>query len=118
MKITDNMNVDIYSYEVIKDGTVIKTEKDKKYSGPITITLTEEGSYIIKGHAKDDWGNTTDKTSEKYIIDKTAPDCSKIEIASTNNSIKEKWQNKDVKLRITPHIDIAKWNFSKCFKFC
>ena len=116
MKITDNMNVDIYSYEVIKDGTVIKTEKDKKYSGPITITLIEEGSYIIKGHAKDDWGNTTDKISEKYIIDKTAPDCSKIEIASTNNSIKEKWQNKDVKLRITPHSDIAKWNFSNCFK--
>lgn len=89
MKITDNMKVDSYSYEIVKNGTVVKQVENSKYTSPITITLTGEGTYVIRGHAIDEWGNKTDKASKKYVIDNTWPDCSKIKITSTNNSVKQ-----------------------------
>ena len=115
MTITDNAKVEYYSYEVIKDGEIIKEEEVKPYQNPVTITLKEEGTYQIRGHAIDSSGNKTDKTSGKYVIDRTPPDCSLIKIESTNGSKKEKWQNKKVKLKITPHSDIDNWKFSNCF---
>ena len=68
-KITDNKKVDIYSYQIIKNNTVIKEETNKLYTNPISFTLTEEGTYQIKAEATDEWGNKTIKTSEKYVID-------------------------------------------------
>ena len=68
-KITDNKKVDVYSYQIIKNNTVIKEETNKLYKSPISFTLTEEGTYQIKAEATDEWGNKTIKTSEKYVID-------------------------------------------------
>ena len=48
MKITDNMKVDSYSYEIVKNGTVVKQVENSKYTSPITITLTGEGTYVIR----------------------------------------------------------------------
>lgn len=115
MKITDNVGVDSFYYEIIKDGAIYKKTDPKTYTDPVTITIKNEGTYIIKGHATDKRGNTIDKNSKEYVIDKTAPDCSKFIITSTNGSIKEKWQKKDVKLKIVPPTDVKKWNFERCF---
>ena len=115
MKITDNVGVDSFYYEIIKDGAIYKKTDPKTYTDPVTITIKNEGTYIIKGHATDKRGNTIDKSSKEYVIDKTAPDCSKFIITSTNGSIKEKWQKKDVKLKIVPPTDVKKWNFERCF---
>ena len=112
-KITDNKKVDVYSYQIIKNNTVIKEETNKLYTSPISFTLTEEGTYHIKVEATDEWGNKTIKTSEKYIIDKTPPDCSKIRFDS--DITPKVWQNKTVKVKVIPHSDIAKWNFKNCF---
>lgn len=116
MTVKDNKKVEYYSYEVIKDGTVISKKDPTQYTNPITITLKDEGTYVIKGHAIDSSGNATDKTSGKYVIDKTPPDCSQIRIESGNGSVANKWQAKVVKLRITPQADVDKWNFKNCFK--
>lgn len=115
MKITDNVGVDSFYYEIIKNGVSYKKTGSKPYTDPVTITIKDEGTYIIKGHATDKSGNTTDKNSKEYVIDKTAPDCSKFIITSTNGSIKEKWQSKDAKLRITPPSSVKKWDFERCF---
>ncbi len=115
MKITDNVGVDSFYYEIIKNGVSYKKTDSKPYTAPVTITIKDEGTYIIKGHATDKSGNTTDKNSKEYVIDKTAPDCSKFTITSTNGSIKEKWQSKDVILKITPPTDVNKWDFERCF---
>ena len=112
-KITDNKKVDVYSYQIIKNNTVIKEETNKLYTGPISFTLTEEGTYQIKVEATDEWGNKTIKTSEKYVIDKTPPDCSNIRFDS--DITPKVWQNKTVKVKVIPHSDIAKWNFKNCF---
>ena len=112
-KITDNKKVDIYSYQIIKNNTVIKEETNKLYTSPISFTLTEEGTYQIKVEATDEWGNKTIKTSEKYVIDKTPPDCSNIRFDS--DITPKVWQNKTVKVKVIPHSDIAKWNFKNCF---
>ena len=112
-KITDNKKVDVYSYQIIKNNTVIKEENNKLYTNPISFTLTEEGTYQIKVEATDEWGNKTIKTSEKYVIDKTPPDCSNIRFDS--DITPKVWQNKTVKVKIIPHSDIAKWNFKNCF---
>ena len=115
MKITDNVGVDSFYYEIIKDGVISKKTDPKTYTDPVTITIKDEGTYIIKGHATDKRGNTIDKNSKEYVIDKTTPDCSKFIITSTNGSIKEKWQSKDAKLKITPPTGINKWDFERCF---
>ena len=115
MTITDNAKVEYYSYEIIKDGNIVKKELVKPYQTPIIITFNEEGTYQIMGHAIDSSGNKTNKTSGKYVIDRTPPDCSLIKVESTNGSVGLKWQNKLVKLKITPHSDIDNWNFSNCF---
>lgn len=115
MKITDNVGVDSFYYEIIKDGVIYKKTDPKTYTDPVTITIKDEGTYIIKGHATDKRGNTIDKNSKEYVIDKTVPDCSKFVITSTNGSIKEKWQSKDAKLKITPPTGINKWDFERCF---
>lgn len=115
MKITDNVGVDSFYYEIIKNGAIYKKTNYKPYTGPVNITIKDEGTYIIKGHATDKSGNTIDKSSKKYVIDKTAPDCSKFIITSTNGSIKETWQSKDAKLKITPPTDVKKWKFERCF---
>ena len=112
-KITDNKKVDVYSYQIIKNNTVIKEETNKLYTGPVSFTLTEEGTYQIKVEATDEWGNKTIKTSEKYVIDKTPPDCSNIRFVS--DITPKVWQNKTVKVKVIPHSDIAKWNFKNCF---
>ena len=112
-KITDNKKVDIYSYQIIKNNTVIKEETNKLYTSPISFTLTEEGTYQIKVEATDEWGNKTIKTSEKYVIDKTPPACSNIRFDS--DITPKVWQNKTVKVKVIPHSDIAKWNFKNCF---
>ena len=116
MTVKDNKKVEYYSYEVIKDGTVISKKDPTQYTNPITITLKDEGTYVIKGHAIDSSGNATDKTSGKYVIDKTPPYCSQIRIESSNGSVANKWQAKVVKLKITPQADVDKWNFKNCFK--
>ena len=115
IKITDNVGVDSFYYEIIKNDVTYKKTNPGPYTDPVTITIKDEGKYIIKVNATDKSGNTTDKTSKKYVINKTGPDCSKFTITSTNNSIKEKWQSKDAKLRITPPSDIKKWDFERCF---
>lgn len=116
MTVKDNKKVEYYSYEVIKDSTVISKKDPTQYTDSVTITLKDEGTYVIKGHAIDSSGNTTDKTSGKYVIDKTPPDCSLIKIESSNGSVANKWQAKVVKLKITPQADVDKWNFKNCFK--
>lgn len=115
IKITDNVGVDSFYYEIIKNDVTYKKTNPGPYTDPVTITIKDEGKYIIKVNATDKSGNTTDKTSKEYVINKTGPDCSKFTITSTNNSIKEKWQSKDAKLRITPPSDIKKWDFERCF---
>ncbi len=115
MKITDNVGVDSFYYEIIKNGVSYKKTDSKPYTDPVTITIKDEGTYIIKGYATDKSGNTTEKNSKEYVIDKTAPDCSKFTITSTNGSIKEKWQSKDAKLKITPPADVNRWDFERCF---
>ena len=115
MKITDNAGVDSFYYEVIKDGSSYSKTDSKPYTDPVTITIKDEGKYIIKAHATDKSGNTTDKTSKEYVINKTGPDCSKFVIASTNGSVKETWQSKDVELKITPPGSVKKWDFERCF---
>ena len=116
MTASDNNKVEYYSYEIEKNGTVISSENYKTYNGPVTITLKDEGTYVITGHAIDSSGNVTDKKSGKYVIDKTAPDCSKIQIGSTNGSRPGVWQAKDVILKIMPHSDIDKWSINSCIK--
>ena len=113
MAITDNNGVASYYYEIEKDNVLYKKEEAKRYTGPINITFKEEGTYIIKAHAIDTNGNITDKTSNKYVIDKTAPDCSKIQFKASTSE--RTWQNKDVKIKIIPHSDIFKYSFRNCF---
>ncbi len=116
MTAKDNKKVEYYSYEIEKDGIVISSESYKPYNGSVTITLKDEGTYVITGHAIDSSGNVTNKKSGKYVIDKTAPDCSKIQISSTNGSRPGVWQTKDVILKIMPHSDIDKWSINSCIK--
>ena len=116
MTVKDNVKAEYYSYDIIKDGTVIKSESAKAYTGPVTISLTEEGTYYIKAKAIDSSANVTEKTSGKYVIDRTPPDCSLIKFTSTNSSKSGTWQNKEVSLKITPHDDIDNWTFKNCFK--
>ncbi len=78
MTAKDNKKVEYYSYEIEKDGIVISSESYKPYNGSVTITLKDEGTYVITGHAIDSSGNVTNKKSGKYVIDKTAPDCTRI----------------------------------------
>ena len=111
MSVTDNSGVASYYYEIEKDNVLYKKEEAKIYTSPVKINLTEEGTYIIKGHAIDKNGNIADKTSNKYIIDRTAPDCTKFKFKSYTTE--KTWQNKDVKIKITPDNDIAKWSFIK-----
>lgn len=115
IKITDNVGVDSFNYEIIKNGTTYKKSSKESYTNPITITIKDEGNYIIKVSATDKSGNTTDKTSKQYVINKKGPNCGDFNIISTNGSIKEKWQSKDVKLKITPPDSVKKWNFERCF---
>ncbi len=114
MSIKDNKKVEYYSYQIIKDGTIITTKNMTAYTSDITIPLRGEGTYKIKAQAVDSSGNLTDKTSNKYIIDKTVPDCSKINIKANANE--RTWQKNDIKLNIRPHSDIFKWSFRNCFK--
>ena len=114
MTAKDNKKVAYYSYEIEKDGIVISSESYKPYNGSVTITLKDEGTYVITGHAIDSSGNVTNKKSGKYVIDKTVPDCSKIQISSTNGSRPGVWQAKDVILKIMPHSDIDKWSINSC----
>ena len=116
MTVNDNVKAEYYSYNIIKDGTVIKSESAKAYTGPVTISLTEEGTYYIKAKAIDSSANVTEKNSGKYVIDRTPPDCSLIKFTSTNSSKPGTWQNKEVSLKITPHDDIDNWTFKNCFK--
>ena len=113
MTVTDNSGVASYYYEIEKDNVLYRKEEAKKYTAPVNITFTEEGTYVIKAHAIDTKGNITDKTSNKYIIDRTAPDCSKFNFKS--NTRERTWQNQDVKIKIISHSDIAKWSFRNCF---
>lgn len=115
IKITDNVGVDSFYYEITKDGTTYKKITSTSYTEPVTVTINDEGKYIIKVRATDKSGNITDKSSKEYIISKTGPDCSKFVVVSTNDSIKEKWQSKDAKLRITPPSNVKKWDFERCF---
>ena len=113
MTVTDNSGVASYYYEIEKDNVLYKKEEAKKYTSQVDITFTEEGTYVIKAHAIDTKGNIADKTSNKYVIDRTAPDCSKIDLKSATSP--KTWQNKDVKIKVIPHSDIAKWSFRNCF---
>ena len=113
MTVTDNSGVASYYYEIEKDNVLYRKEEAKKYTAPVNITFTEEGTYVIKAHAIDTKGNITDKTSNKYIIDRTAPDCSKFNFKSSTRE--RTWQNQNVKIKIIPHSDIAKWSFRNCF---
>ena len=113
MSVTDNSGVASYYYEIEKDNVLYKQEEAKIYTSPVKINLTEEGTYIIKGHAIDKNGNIADKTSNKYIIDRTAPDCTKFKFKASTTE--KTWQNKDVKIKITPDNDIAKWSFKNCY---
>ena len=115
IKITDNVGVDSFDYEIVKDGKTYKKTGPQSYTDPVTVTIKDEGKYVIKVSATDKSGNTTDKTSKEYVINKTGPDCSEFTIVSTNGSVKEKWQSKDAKLRITPPESVKKWNFERCF---
>ncbi len=115
MKITDNVGVDSFYYEIIKNGVTYRKTEPKTYTNPVTITLKDEGTYVIKGYATDKSGNSSSKSSKEYYINKTAPDCSKFVITSTNGSVKEKWQNRDVKLKIVPPSNIKNWDFERCF---
>ena len=70
IKITDNVGVDSFNYEIIKNGTTYKKSSKESYTNPITITIKDEGNYIIKVSATDKSGNTIDKTSKQYVINK------------------------------------------------
>ena len=113
MSVTDNRGVASYYYEIMKDNILYKKEEAKLYTSPVKINLTKEGTYIIKGHAIDKNGNITDKTSNKYIIDRTAPDCTKFKFKASTTE--KTWQSKDVKIKITPDNDIARWSFNNCY---
>ena len=116
MTVKDNVKAEYYSYDIIKNGAVIKHESAKAYTAPVTINLTEAGTYYIKAKAIDSSANVTEKTSGKYVIDRTPPDCTLIKFTSTNSSKPGTWQNKEVSLKITPHDDIDNWTFKNCFK--
>ena len=50
-----------------------KSSKESCTTNPLTITIKDEGNYIIKVSATDKSGNTTDKTSKQYVINKKGP---------------------------------------------
>jgi len=98
IKVSDS-NLVSFDYKVIKDG--IEKEKDKLLGlSEKNITLTEEGTYKVVVRAVDDTGNITEKTSARFIIDKTGPkDLSvilKLNSSSGQNYSSGSWTNKNV----------------------
>ena len=95
---------------VIYAGLYNRKEKKYKMAGRIVLILLT----LLRPYYVLLWLPILDSSeNEKYIIDKTPPDCSKIRFDS--DITPKVWQNKTVKVKVIPHSDIAKWNFKNCF---
>ena len=64
----DNKKVASYRYVIEKEGVAIEDSGYKTYKEDPTITLTDKGTYKIKGYAIDTGGNMKEESSGIYEI--------------------------------------------------
>lgn len=110
MKVTDNKKVDQYRYVIVKDGETYKDSNYNNYTGAVTITLEEKGTYTITGYAIDEHSNKSTKTSDIYSIYSNI-DCANVKFDNGlgNNS----WSNKDIKVHISLPSNTYRWQLSR-----
>ena len=112
-----------YEIETKKDEGTYQIEKTVLGSAKTTITLETSGKHQLKVTTYDRDGNSCNKESEIYYIDKTPPSCPTITsyyidktppscptITSTTNA--NSWTKNNITLTIKPASDTAKWEWS------
>ena len=97
-----------YEIELKKDDGTYQIEKTVLGSAKTTITLETSGKHQLKVTIYDRDGNSCNKESEIYYIDKTPPSCPTITSTTNANS----WTKNNITLTIKPASDTAKWEWS------